>query len=36
MELLMQRYSPSLKLVGLLLVIAVVGILVYVVTSNTL
>jgi hypothetical protein len=32
----MQQYKASFKLVGLLLVIAAVGIIVYAVTSNTL
>ena len=32
----MLRYKASLKLVGLLLVIATLGIIVYAVTSNTL
>ena len=32
----MQKYKASFKLVGLLLVIAAVGVIVYAVTSNTL
>ena len=32
----MQKYTASLKLVGLLLGVALVGVLIYAVTSNTL
>jgi hypothetical protein len=36
MELLMRKYSPSLKLVGVLLFLAVMTFLVFILTPNTL